>query len=63
MKFALFYNFAQDGQSFTRRRTRGRMYEALEPVVYSPVYIKKSPSLGKQGMKGKSLSVAGGLAR
>ncbi|KAL5254751.1 hypothetical protein ACHWQZ_G014254 [Mnemiopsis leidyi] len=47
----------KDGQSFTRRRTRGLMYETLEPIVYSNVYIRKTPALQNVGSKGKGLAV------
>ena len=50
-------NYFQDGQSFTRRRTRGLMYETLEPIVYSNVYIRKTPALQNVGSKGKGLAV------
>lgn len=49
----------KDGQSFTRRRTRGLMYETLEPIVYSNMYLRKSPNLQTIGTKGRSVSVGG----
>ena len=44
----------QDGQSFTRRRTKGQMYTTLEPVAYSEVHLKKTTNLLTIN-KGKSI--------